>query len=224
MTAKLSGRVVVITGASRGLGAEMAKLLGGAGAQCVLLARTVGGLEEIDDAIRKAGGPAATLVPFDLGKNHDALDKLGHQLYQRYEKIDGLICNAAMLESLSPVGHITPDVWERTMAVNATSHFRLLRSLDPLLRQGKNAQAVFITCKQCAHGEPFWSAYAASKAALQRLAESYKTEVASFGIRVHIADPGAMNTALHARAFPGANKSSLKSPEEAAKDIANLFS
>lgn len=220
---KWAGRIAVITGASRGLGAEIAKQLGAEGVQCVLLARTVGGLEEVDDAIRKAGGPHATLVPCDLSKNHDALDHLGSQLYQRHDKIDFLVCCAAMLDSLSPVGHIQPSTWEKTMAVNATAHYRLTRSLDPLLRQGKNPQAVFVTCKQANSSEPFWAAYAASKSALQRMAESYRTEVSSFGIRVHIADPGPMATALHARAFPGADKSKLKSAAEAAQEIVRLL-
>jgi NAD(P)-dependent dehydrogenase (short-subunit alcohol dehydrogenase family) len=212
-----SGQIAVITGASRGIGAALAIELGAAGAHCVLIARTVGGLEATDDAIRQAGGHPATLVPLDLVNEPDKIDALGAELYARYGRIDLLVGNAAMLGSLAPVAHIPPAQWQEIFALNVTANYRLLRSFEPLLRQSQNAQAVFVTCSL--EALPFWGAYAASKAALEKLVQCYAAEMASSGIQAYCLDPGATATALHRTAFPGIADTSLQTPQTAARHL-----
>jgi NAD(P)-dependent dehydrogenase (short-subunit alcohol dehydrogenase family) len=174
MTGKLEGRIAVITGASRGIGAAVAKAFAREGAHVVLVARTVGALEEVDDEIRAAGG-SASLVPMDL-KDSAAIDRLGAALYERYGKIDILVANGGMLGTLTPMHHYDPQLWDDVIAVNLTANQRLVRSLDPLLRQSDAGRAIFVTC-DAAHGErPFWGAYAVSKAALEAMVRSYAAE------------------------------------------------
>lgn len=216
---KFLGRTALITGASRGLGAALARRLAAEGAHCILLARTVGGLEEVDDAIRKAGGQPATLVPLDLGKDHDQIDALGAQLHQRFGKLDLLIANAATLGGLSPVGHIDPHAWHQTIAVNLTANYRLIRSLDPLLRQSDAGRAVFMTCSPDSMGEAFWGAYAASKAGLEKLTQCYAAEMHRSPVQVKLVDPGIMATKLRAQAFPGLDPATLPQADEAAVRI-----
>lgn len=209
-----SGKIAVITGASRGIGAALAVRLGAAGAHCILIARTVGGLEATDDAIRKAGGLPATLVPLDLSKDHDSIDALGAELFTRHGRVDLLIGNAAQLGTLSPVGHITPQIWHETFSLNVTANYRLLRSFDPLLRQSSAGHAVFITC--AVPLEPFWSAYAASKAALENLVSCYAAEMQNTTVRAHCFDPGPAATKLHRTAFPGMKDADLPTADQAA--------
>jgi len=213
---RLAGRIAVITGASRGLGAAVAKRFAAEGAQLVLVARTVGGLEETDDEVR-AAGRSATLVPLDL-TDFDAIDRLGQSLFERFGKIDILVANAAVLGTLSPIGHITPRDWAEVINLNLTANWRLIRSLDPLLRASKSGRAIFVTDALARTPKAFWGAYAASKAALEALVRVYADEIERTKIRVNLIEPGPLRTALRARAYPGENPRDLPAPE-AATDV-----
>ena len=197
---RMAGRLALITGASRGLGAATALAYAREGAHCILLARTVGGLEEVDDQIKAIGG-SATLVPLDV-TDGPGIDRLGAALHERYRRLDVLVGNAAILGTLSPIGHIDPEVFEQVMAVNVTANWRLLRSLDPLLRQSEAGRAIFVTAGVALQAVPYWGAYAASKAALDLLVGIYAAEVAHTNVRVNLFDPGPMRTGLRAQAFP----------------------
>lgn len=207
----LDGRVIVVTGASRGLGAAIASRIAAEGAIPVLVARTSGGLEEIDDVVRASGGEAV-LVPMDLSDGA-MIDSLGAALYERFGRIDGLIGNAGELGALSPLGHFDPKAWERVMAVNATANYRLIRSLDPLLRQSDAGRAVFVTADVARVARPYWGMYAASKAALEALVLCYAEEVRRTSLRVNIVDPGPMGTRLRRFAYPGEKVGAVASPE-----------
>ena len=211
MTGRLKDRIAVITGASRGLGAAIARRFAAEGAHLVLIARTTGGLEEVDDAVRAAGA-SATLVPLDV-TDYPALDRLGASLHQRHGRVDVLIGAAATLGTLTPIGHLDPPVWDRVMAVNVTAHWRLLRSLDPLLRASPAGRAIFVTDRVASEARAYWSAYAVSKSALETLAMLYANEVARTHVRVNLVDPGALRTKLRAEAFPGENPADVPPPE-----------
>ncbi len=215
----MTGKIAVITGASRGIGAALAVQMGARGAQCILIARTVGGLEATDDAIRKAGGAASALVPLDLINDIDKVDALGAELFQRYGQVDFLIGNAAQLGGLSPVGHFTPKAWSETFALNTTANFRLIRSFDGLLRQSIAGRALFITCAAAKQPEAFWGAYSASKAALEAMVASYAIELNNTSVRVACFDPGIAATKLYHTAFPGIPDSALPTPDVAATKI-----
>ena len=217
---KLVGRVALITGASRGIGAAVAKRFAAEGAHVVLVARTVGGLEEVDDAVQALGG-TATLAPFDL-KDRDAIDRLGAALYERYGKLDILVGNAAQLGVLSPLGHIEPAVWDEVMAVNVTANWRLIRSMDPLLRASDAGRAIFVTSGVASGVFPYLGAYATSKAALEMMVRTYAGEIAKTNVRVNLLDPGVVRTALRAEAFPGENPASLRHPDEVAPHFVGL--
>jgi len=212
---QLDGRIALITGASRGLGAAVARAFAAEGAQTILLARTVGGLEEVDDQIRTAGGQKPLLVPHDL-RNLDGLDHLGASLFERYGKLDILVGNAAVLGSLSPLGHIKPKIWTEVMEVNATANYRLIRSLDPLLRRSDAGRAIFVTCRAAQTPEAYWAPYAASKAALEVLVRSYAAEIEKTAIRANLICPGPLRTALRSQAFPGEDADSLPKAESVA--------
>jgi NAD(P)-dependent dehydrogenase (short-subunit alcohol dehydrogenase family) len=164
------------------------------------VARTPGGLEEVDDRVRAAGGEA-TLVPFDLLVGV-AIDRLGAALAERFGRLDVLIGGAAELGQLSPLGHVDPPVFERVMALNAGANYRLIRSLDPLLRASEAGRAIFVTCAQGREARPFWGAYGASKAALEALVLAYAAETRRTALRVNLIDPGPLRTRLRARAYP----------------------
>src|SRR5204863_789118 len=199
---RLKGRIALITGASRGLGAAAAVAFAREGAHCVLVARTVGGLEAVDDKIKALGNDGATLVPLDV-TDGPGIDRLGAALHERFGKLDILLGNAGVLGVLSPIGHIDPAVFEQVMAVNVTANWRLIRSLDPLLRRSDAGRAIFVTSGIANRGVPYWSAYAASKAALDVLATTYAAEVAHTAVRVNLYNPGPMRTNMRAQAFPG---------------------
>lgn len=207
---RLDGRLALITGASRGLGAALAERFAEEGARLVLVARTTGGLEEVDDRVRAAGGEA-TLVPQDLTKG-EAIDELGAALAQRFGHLDVLIGNAAELSALSPLPHVDPKAFEQTMALNATTNYRLIRSLDPLLRASSSGSAIFVTSDVGREPRPFWGAYAASKAALDAMVLTYAAEVAKTTLRVNLVDPGPMCTRLRAKAYPGEDKEAVAAP------------
>ena len=211
-TGRLAGRIAVITGASRGIGRAVALRFAEEGAQTVLIARTVGGLEEADDLIRERGGLPPVLVPLDL-REGDKIDELGGVLYQRYGKLDILVGNAGLLGSLSPVGHIEPKTWDDALAVNLTANYRLIRSFDPLLRQSEAGRAIFVTSGASAKPAAFWGIYGASKAGLDMLIKCY-AEVARFGVKVNLISPGAVRTKMRAQAFPGEDPLTLRAPDE----------
>ncbi len=216
MTGRLNGRIALVPGASRGIGRAVALRFAEEGAHLILTARTVGGLEEVDDLVRGRGGNA-TLVPMDLSQV-DEIDRLGAAIHQRFGRLDVLVANAAMLGVLSPVGHIEPLVWDETIRLNLTSNYRIIRSLDPLLRQSEAGRAIFVT-SGAARGKAFWGAYAATKAGLESLVKCYAKEMENTNIRVNLLSPGATRTGMRASAFPGENPKTIKMPES----IASLF-
>ncbi len=172
----------------------------------------MGGLEEVDDAVRAGGRRGAMLVPLDL-RDFDAIDRLGASLYERFGRLDVLVGNAGVLGTLSPVGHIEPATWAEVMDLNVTANYRLIRSLDPLLRQSDAGRAIFVTSGAAARPHAYWGAYAASKAALEMLIEIYAAEISKTKVRANLLDPGAVRTAMRATAFPGEDPMTLPPPE-----------
>ena len=219
-TMRLQGRIALITGASRGLGAAAALAYAGEGAHVVLVARTVGGLEALDDRIKQAGGNA-TLVPLDVNDG-PGIDRLGAALHERFGKLDVLLGNAALLGVLSPLGHIEPKTFEEVMAVNVTANWRLIRSLDPLLQASDAGRAIFVTSGVSRRVVPYWGAYAASKAALDMLVAIYAAECAHTRVRVNLYNPGPMRTGMRAQAFPGEAPESLVAPEAHGEGLIQL--
>ncbi len=207
----LSGRVALITGASRGIGAAVAKAYARAGAHVVLLARTVGALETLDDEIRQTGG-SATLMPVDL-RDPDPLDNLGPLLMQKFGRLDIFVGNAGMLGTLTPVAHQKAGEWDKVLAVNLTANFRLIRTLDPLLRASDAGRAILVT-SSAAEGRAYWGAYGVSKAALEALARTWAAETEKTNLRVNLVNPGGVRTAMRAEAFPGEKPETLPAPEE----------
>jgi NAD(P)-dependent dehydrogenase (short-subunit alcohol dehydrogenase family) len=216
----LDGRIALVTGASRGIGAALAIALAKAGAHVVAVARTVGGLEDLDDAVRAAGS-TATLVPLDL-RDYDGIDRLGAALNERYGKLDVLVGNAAVVGALSPLGHVEPKAWDEIMAVNVTANWRLIRSMDPLLRASDAGRAVLISSGAASAALAYWGPYAVSKAALEMLARTYATETAETPVRVNLVNPGPTRTKMRASAFPGEDPLRLDTPEQVADAILPL--
>ena len=211
----LTGKTALVTGASRGIGYAMAMQLAQAGAHVLALARTVGGLEELDDAIRTAGGKAS-LIPADL-MDEEAIAQLGPALAPRFGKLDILVANAAVLGELAPLADIEADVWNKTIDTNVTANWRLIKTLDPLLRASDGARVVFLTSRVGGEeARDFWGAYAVSKAALEMMAKTYAREAAVSGVKVAIIDPGAMRTKMRAQAMPGEDPETLPDPNELA--------
>lgn len=220
MERPLSGRIALVTGASRGIGRAAALALAEAGAHVVALARTQGALEELDDAVRGRGG-SATLVPADL-KDLDAVDRLGPALYGRFGRLDVLVGNAGILGELAPLAHLDPPVWDTVMTVNVTANWRLIRTLDPLLRASESGRAVFVS-SGAAHGcRAYWGAYSVSKAALEALVRTYAAETASTPVRVMLMNPGPLRTAMRHAAMPGEDPLTLRTPEDLAPHFVRL--
>jgi len=218
-----SGRIALVTGASRGIGREVALALGKAGAHVVAVARTVGGLEELDDDIRAAGGPAPTLVPLDLA-DLPAIDRLGGALYERFGRLDALVGNAALLGVLSPVGHLEPKTVDQVMTVNVNASWRLIRSMDPLLRLSPAGRAVFLSSSVAHQSRPYWSLYAATKAAMEIFVLTWAAENAHGPLRINLVNPGRLRTSMRARAMPGEDPMTLKPPEVVVPPILRLLS
>ncbi|MFC3704771.1 SDR family NAD(P)-dependent oxidoreductase [Devosia honganensis] len=218
---ELAGKVVLVTGASRGIGYAAALEAARRGAHVIAVARTVGGLEELDDEIQALGG-SATLVPLDL-RDGEAIDRLGAAIFERWGQLDGLVANAGQLGVLSPLPHIKPDDFDKVLAVNVTANYRLLRSLDLLLRQAEAGRAVFVSSSSARSARPFWGLYAASKAALDAMVKSYAGEIANTGARVNVFYPGAVRTAMRAKAMPGENPETLPAPAEIAPRLLDLL-
>jgi len=222
MTITLSGRIALVTGASRGIGRAAAVALAKAGAHVICVARTVGGLEDTDDAIQKAGG-TATLVPLNL-KDVAAIDRLGGSIFERWKKLDIFLGNAGSLGVLTPLAHLDPKAFQELLDINITANWRLIRSFDPLLRASDAARVLFVTSSAAHKHTPFWGGYAMSKIALESLALTYAEECAGTPIRVNLLNPGAMRTLMRAKAMPGEDPSTLKRPEEIAPLIVELLS
>jgi len=221
---RLAGRVALVTGASRGIGRAVARAFAAEGAHVVALARTQGGLEDLDDEIRALGGEAPTLVTLDLRKGDD-IDQMGFALYERFGRLDILAGIAGSLGVLSPVGHIPPKEWAEAMEVNLTANYRLMRSFDGLLRQSDAGRAIFVTDSRAKDATPFWGAYAASKAGLETLARSWAAETARItNLKINLVDPGPVRTHLRAQAFPGEDPKRHRAPDEVAGAFVDLAS
>jgi len=222
VAASLRGRIALVTGASRGLGRATALALAEAGAHIVAVARTIGGLEELDDAVNAKGGEA-TLVPFDL-TDGDAIDRLGAAIHERWGKLDALFGNAGQLGVLTPLAHMDVGVLDKTMAVNVTANWHLIRSMDPLLRQSDAGRALFVTSGAARNCRPFWGAYSISKAALEALVRTYAAEMKSTRVRANLIDPGPLRTAMRAKAMPGEDPATLPEPASVTGRIVEMLS
>src|SRR5882757_6626448 len=220
MTKPLSDRIALITGASRGIGHATALALAKAGAHVVAVARTVGGLEELDDAIKAIGG-TATLVPLDL-KDYEGIDRLGASLHARFGRLDVLVANAGILGSLSPMSHVEPKVFDDVMAINVTANYRLIRSFDPLLQKSDAGRAVFLTSGAAWAPIAYWGSYSISKAAVELMARIYAAETATTKLRVNVFNPGPIRTRMRATAMPGEDPMTLDVPENVAEKILDL--
>jgi NAD(P)-dependent dehydrogenase (short-subunit alcohol dehydrogenase family) len=216
----LADKIALVTGASRGIGAALALQLAQAGAHIVGVARTVGGLEELDDKIGEAGG-TATLVPLDV-KDTDGIARLALALNERYGRLDVLVGNAGLLGPLSPVSHVESKHWDDLFAVNVTANWQLIRCLDALLQRAQAGRAVFLTSGVAHYGRAYWGAYAASKAALEALVRAYAAENATTHVRANLFAPGPTRTRMHLSAFPGVDRETLPTPEEVATAIVPL--
>jgi len=208
----LKDRLALVTGASRGIGRAVALGLAKAGAHLILVARTVGALEELDDEIRRRGGKA-TLLQLDLG-NGDKIDQLGPTIYQRWGKLDIFIGNAGVLGPLSPLQHVTEDAWSQVLDINLSANWRLIRTLDPVLKRSDAGRVVFVTSGAASGKYAYWGPYAVSKAGLEALAKTYANEVESSDLCVNLVNPGPIRTAMRAKAFPGEDPQKLHAPEE----------
>jgi NAD(P)-dependent dehydrogenase (short-subunit alcohol dehydrogenase family) len=213
-------RIALVTGASRGIGSATALALARTGAHVIAVARTVGGLEELDDAVRAAGG-SATLVPLDL-KDTPGILRLAAALEERYGRLDVLVGNAGVLGPLSPLDHVEPKAWDDVLAVNVTANWHLIRAMHPLLKQSAAARVVFVTSGIVARPRAYWGPYAMSKAALEVLAQTYAAETATTAIKVNLFNPGPTRTRMRATAMPGEDPASLKTPETVAAKILEL--
>ena len=218
---RLQGRIALVTGASRGIGAAVARRYAEEGAHLVLVARTTGALEELDDEIQQITGTPATLVPIDL-TDYDEIDRMGAALHERFGHLDILVGNAGILGTLSPLGHIDPKVWDQTMAVNLTANWRLVRSMDPLLQRSDAGRAIFVTSTVGAEPRAYWSAYAISKAGLEMMAKIYAEENAKSRVNVNLVNPGGTRTGMRAQAMPGEDPASVKPPEAVTETFVRL--
>lgn len=219
--APLAGRIVLVTGASRGIGRAGALALAKAGAHVIATGRTQGALEELDDEIQGATGEHATLIPFNL-TDGDGVDRLGGALFERFGRLDGLVHAAASLGVLTPVAHMSPKDWTSVVAMNFTAVYRLIRSLEPLLRASDAGRAVFLTSSVATTPRAFWGPYAATKAGMENLVRCWADELESTSVRVAVLDPGRMRTRMRAQAFPGEDPETLPDPAEIGPTVVEL--
>lgn len=217
MSSPFKDRLALITGASRGIGRAVALGLAKAGAHVIITARSLPGLESLDDEIQTMGG-SATLLQLDLRKG-DKIDQLGPTIYQRWQKLDILIANAGVLGPLSPLAHVTEDGWTQTIDINLNANWRLIRSLDPLLQRSDAGRAVFVTSGAASGKYAYWGPYAASKAGLEAMVKTWSHEVENTNVRANLINPGATRTTMRAKAFPGEDPAILPAPE----DLVPLF-
>lgn len=218
----LTGRTALVTGASRGIGRQVALALARAGAHVIVTARTQGALEELDDEIAAVGG-SSTILQLDLRRG-DRIDQLGPTLFQRWPHIDILVANAGLLGPLSPLPHVTTDGWQMVLDVNLSANWRLIRTLDPLLKRAEAGRAIFVSAGAASATSAYWGPYAVSKAGLEALARTYALECANTAVRVSIVDPGPVRTLMRAKAYPGEDPMSLTAPEEVAPLFVELAS
>ena len=216
----LSGRIALVTGASRGIGRATALALAKSGAHVVAVARTVGGLEELDDEINAAGG-SATLVPLDM-KDADGIARLSAALQERYGRLDILVGNAGILGVLSPLSHVEPKVWDDVLAVNVTANWHLIRWMEPLLKLSDAGRAVFVTSALAWYGRAYWAPYAVSKSALNAMVQAWAAETVSTNLKVNLISPGLVGTRLLKQAFPGRDSEEFESPDQIAEKIVEL--
>ena len=210
-TRPLEGRIALVTGATRGIGRSAALALARAGARLILTARTKAALEEVDDEVKQVGS-SATLVPLNL-THGDKVDALGPGLYERFGQLDIFIANAGILGTLSPLPHVKSDDWQRVMSLNVDANFRLLRTLDPLLRKSDAARVVLVSSSAAWKCKAYWGPYSVSKAAVDALMKTYANEVANTAIRVNSLDPGATRTSMRAKAMPGEDPQTVALPQ-----------
>jgi NAD(P)-dependent dehydrogenase (short-subunit alcohol dehydrogenase family) len=229
VTRRLQNRIALITGASRGIGAAVAERFAAEGAHVVLVARTRGGLEDVDDRIRAAldlgtdADSPVTLLELDL-TDLDAVDRIGPSIAQRFGKLDIVVGNAGLLGEMSPMHHIDAKVWTDVVDVNLNANWRLIRTTDPLLRQSDAGRAVFVT-SGAAHGKrPFWGAYAVTKATLEMMVTCWAAETEKTAMRINLLDPGATRTGMRADAYPGEDPATVKPPEDLADAFVDLCS
>ena len=213
-------RTVLITGASRGIGRAVATAFAAQGAHLILVARTQGGLEEADDEVRRAGG-TATLVPLDLADG-DTVDKLGPSLFARFPHLDVLVSNAGILGPITPLSHVPDKDWAEVLTLNLTANWRLIRTLEPLLKRSAAGRAIFVTSGAAAHPRAYWGPYAASKAALEALVKTWAAELANTPVRVNLLNPGRVRTAMRAKAYPGEDPGTLPAPSDVAQRFVEL--
>ncbi|HZZ35514.1 MAG TPA: SDR family NAD(P)-dependent oxidoreductase [Caulobacteraceae bacterium] len=217
----LKDRVSFVTGATRGIGRAGALHLAAAGARVIAVGRTQGALEELDDEIRSIGGERPTLVPMDLTEGA-GVDQLGYEIHQRHGRLDILVHAAAMLGGLRPVAHIDPALWDKVVALNLTAVYRLIRSLEPLLRASEAGRAIFLTSGRAVRPKAFWGSYAATKAGMDALVRCWADEVENSSIRAVILDPNQMRTKMRAEAYPGEDPETLPHPDEIGPLIVEL--
>ena len=217
----LSGRVALVTGASRGIGLSVAMALGRLGAHIIATGRSTRLLEALDDALVAEGLERATLTPFNL-RDFAAIDRLGQAIFERWGKLDILVGNAGQLGQLGPIGHVKPDAWTELLEVNLTANWRLIRSMDPLLRIADAGRAVFLTSGAARAERAYWGPYAVSKAGLDALVKSYAAELVETNVRANLFSPGAVRTAMRAKAMPGENPETLPHPDLVAAQLVEL--
>lgn len=219
---RLAGRLALVTGASRGIGAAVARRFAEEGAELILVARTVGGLEEVDDAVKEAGS-RATLVPLDLS-DFPAIDRLGQAIYERHGRLDIMVANAAQLGLLQPIQQIRPEEWQQVIDLNLTANWRLIRSMHPLLMESPAGRAIFVSSGASLEPRAYWGTYAVSKAALDMVAGIYAAETKRGTIRVNIIDPGRVRTRMRARAYPGEDPMKHPAPADITDEFVELAS
>ena len=217
---RLADRLALVTGATRGIGRAVALAYAAEGAHVILVGRTTGALEEVDDEIR-AKDAKATLLTLDL-KAQDKIDALGPTIFQRWGKLDILVGNAGILGPLSPLGHVTADAWSDVLEINLTANWRLIRTLDPLLRRSDAGRAIFVSSGAASSTPAYWGPYAASKAALEAMVKVYAEEVANTPVRVNLVNPGPTRTGMRSKAFPGEDPASLRPPEHVTETFVRL--
>jgi NAD(P)-dependent dehydrogenase (short-subunit alcohol dehydrogenase family) len=217
-----SGRIALVTGASRGIGRATSLALAKAGAHVIAVARSVGGLEELDDDIKSEGG-TATLVPLDL-TDYPGIDRMAAAVHERWNRLDALFGNAGILGPLTPIAHLNPKAWEEVMAVNVTTNWRLIRAFDPLLRNSDSGRVLMVSSAVARLNRPYWGPYAISKAALELLTFTYAAECNGTNVKANALNPGPTRTRMRAAAMPGEDPMSLPAPEELTPLILEMLS